>query len=209
MENYLQLACLFYFLTIEVSAFPTDNSKLSTYSDVNLLCKTFAMRQLLQDDTFSNVKDFPLRMRTDTDLSKYGGDLSAELSNQVYSLENSVANEKGFEDVAERIERMREDCMTLYASAKQRADMKTKKDAENLEVIESENFTDGGLKELLGRTGLNESPKRNSDLGLNPTGWRKRRSGRNRDDEEMEEFLQNMRQILKKRERLQFNPTGW
>lgn len=47
-------------------------------------------------------------------------------------------------------------------------------------------------------------------VALNPTGWRKRRSDRERESEEgAREMIRNMRELLEKRQRLQFNPTGW
>ncbi|KAK3605784.1 hypothetical protein CHS0354_033986 [Potamilus streckersoni] len=46
------------------------------------------------------------------------------------------------------------------------------------------------------------------ELALNPTGWRRKRETDYK-RQKLLEFLQNMRQLLEKREDLEFNPTGW
>ena len=52
--------------------------------------------------------------------------------------------------------------------------------------------------------------KDRQSVALNPTGWRKRRSDRKRESEEgARAVIRNMQELLEKRQRLQFNPTGW
>ena len=59
------------------------------------------------------------------------------------------------------------------------------------------------------RAGI-KTPRNHVSSALNPTGWRKRRSGSAQDDAYNRRILQNVRELLQKRQqRVQFNPTGW
>lgn len=209
MERYLQIACCLYFLSFDATAFPVFNSQTSPYTDVNNLCNELAVSRLLDDGSYPALSDFLSSMRSDNERNNLDNQ-SNGFSDNRFDIRNIFMDEKGIQDIAVKIMDLRKACLTIYASANVRPTTHMKKDPENFQILDSENFSDGGLKELLGRSTLNESPKRNSDLSLNPTGWRKRRSSRNDDEtESMRHFLQNMREILEKRERLQFNPTGW
>ena len=64
------------------------------------------------------------------------------------------------------------------------------------------------LEKFLNSENISNTVKRTGSLALNPTGWRKRRSGPG-DDERLQRFMRNMHELLQKRQRLQFNPTGW
>ncbi|KAL3848122.1 hypothetical protein ACJMK2_019000 [Sinanodonta woodiana] len=74
--------------------------------------------------------------------------------------------------------------------------------------------TDGGkpisATDLGGIVKFEDFPLANNkrELALNPTGWRRKRESDYK-RQKLLEFLQNMRQLLGKREDLEFNPTGW
>lgn len=215
MDRFLQLLATIYFLAYCVAALPVYNTHATSLDDVYELCNSAALNKLISQTSYP-PSNFLLGMRSGPGDNSFLESLSRKTEDTFSENDfgnflneknvNKISNDIQLQDVFDTINDLRKTCIFEYISEK-RSTQNMKKDAEKLQILDSNNFADRGFKELFDARTVSDSAKR-GDIGVNPTGWRKRRSdSSNRDD--VAKFLRNMKELLKKRDKLSFNPTGW
>jgi hypothetical protein len=200
-------------LVFYVAAHPVYNSEKDSLQDVYDRCNSAAANKVILESA-ELPSNFLLDIRNENDIKAIVVALTRNDDNNISDMLgkklNLIDEDLRRKHLQDSISDLRRACIYEYISEK-RPTTNMKKDAEKFEALDPDNFSDLGIKELLSTDSnqLRESVKRNRAIGLNPTGWRKRRSDSSRDTEDLDKFLRNMRELLEKREKLSFNPTGW
>ncbi|XP_045199535.2 uncharacterized protein LOC123553886 [Mercenaria mercenaria] len=212
MDRLLTIVTCIYYLAFYVAAIPIYNTEKTSLQDVYNKCNSAAANKVIFDSA-EPPSNFLLDMRNENDVNAIIVALTRNDDNNisdVFGKKLSLLDQDlRLKQLLDTMNDLRRECIFEYISEK-RPTKNMKKDAEKFENLDPDNFSDLGIKELLSTNNgyISESVKRNRAIGLNPTGWRKRRSD-SRDTEDLTKFLRNMRELLEKRERLSFNPTGW
>lgn len=212
MDHYKVLTTVLY-LAFYVAAHPIYNTEKESLQDVYDMCNSAAANKVIFESA-ELPSNMLLDLRNENDVKAI---VVALTRNEDNNISDVLGKKFDFLDedlrrkqLQDTISDLRKACIYEYISEKRPSD-NMKKDAEKFEALDPENFSDLGIKELLSSDDrqISESVKRNKAIGLNPTGWRKRRSDSSRDTDDLNKFLRNMRELLQKREKLSFNPTGW
>lgn len=212
MDKLTVVVTCIYYLAFYVTATPVYHGDITSLDDIYDLCNSEAINRIISDSS-DQLPDFRSSMRNENDANAILYSLSRREGNELagaYGNKISVIGKNNqLRDVLDTVNALRKSCIFEYISQKRSQD-KVKKDAEQYESLSSDNFSD--LRRTDSRSvesgQFSDSVKRNRAIGLNPTGWRKRRSD-SKEPEDLSKFLRNMRELLEKRERLSFNPTGW
>lgn len=216
MDRFLPLLANIYFLAYYVAAIPVYNTQSTSLDDVYEFCNSAALNKFISQTSYP-LSNFLLGMRSGPDENSFLESLSRKTEGTFSENEygtylgekknvNKIDNDIQLQDLFDTINDLRKACIFEYISEK-RSTQNMKKDTEKLQLLDSNNYAGRGFKELLDARTVSDSAKRDA-IGVNPTGWRKRRSNSiNKDD--MAKFLRNMKELLQKREKLSFNPTGW
>ncbi|XP_052785064.1 uncharacterized protein LOC128220627 isoform X2 [Mya arenaria] len=211
MEKLLKWMPYFCFIITITQSLPTRSTTSGDVIEVLEYCDVMALNDVIKlksspDDRdvgiLDNMIDYPLNPYIDNDMVQryidvkrrnvYGDDYS-EKHNDEYDL--------AFKNCLEKVvsESLRETLFNVNAEN----DKTRNEDFDRFDVDGYENGKDDAERTV--------NVKRNRNrisAALNPTGWRKRRSDSTQETED-DRFMRNVQELLEKRQRLQFNPTGW
>ena len=113
------------------------------------------------------------------------------------------------ENLANNLKLLQKQCVQRLRSGD--LNMKTEDDSSYLSPTELAHDRIELLESPLSDIQVSDNIDKRSSLALNPSGWRRRRSSVENEENRMRHFLRNIQQLLEKRQqqRLNFNPTGW
>lgn len=198
----------FYVLISVAKTLPTFQLQSTDLDQAEGICKDVAIATLLTDPS-SNYDNFRLNVDKENDEVGFSDSLQNENvltrtlieKDRLKNIERNVERERMFKEFSTAFE----NCLKSFLS-------KSVSDQERVSGYTPENvdskLVNSDLQSILSEENSGNAVKRTSSLALNPTGWRKRRSFPY-EDERLRRFMRNMHELFEKRQRLEFNPTGW
>lgn len=203
------MTCVYY-LAICVTAIQIYNGEKASIENVYDMCNSVAINRAISGSP-DKLSELLLSLRNANDVNAFLFALSQSDNDfgEMFGKELTVVGkEDKHRELIKSVNDLQKACLIEYISGKRSSDNE-QKDAEQYQAFDFDNLKRKDfISTKSGR--LTESLKRNQVIGLNPTGWRRRRSDqRDPETEDVSKFIRNMRELLEKRERLSFNPTGW
>lgn len=213
METTLLYFCIVHLMTYMASSSPVYQPKSATDIDSTFkFCKEITLETFLTDK-WQFFTDDQFDMRTGTNQPALSGLLMSDsvlMRNllEKESVDNTLDNSVQADDINKAFRVALEKCLHEYMS--QNAETNPISDDVNRysQLNSDGKLVNPDLEAYLNSESFGNTAKRTHSLTLNPTGWRKRRSDPY-GDERLQRFMRNMHELLEKRQRLQFNPTGW
>lgn len=210
MERPLTFMTCVCYLAFCVTAIQIYNGEKASLENVYDMCNSVAIHRAISGSP-DKLSDLLLNLRNANDVNEFLFALSQsdnDFGEMIGKELNIVGKDSQLGEIMNTVNDLHKACLVEYISGKRSSD-NIQKEAQQYQAFDFDNLKRKDfISTKSGR--LTESLKRNQVIGLNPTGWRKRRSDqRDPETEDLTKFIRNMRELLEKREKLSFNPTGW
>lgn len=215
-SNLLFLGQVFLLVSL-VKTIPIFKTQNSDFESTVELCKNIAIGLSLNEQAKQirdfrldmRKSDFPFDMRLGQDKADFADDFESDILTRTLQEREQLGTNNGDTDnVYDDVNLAFEKCLKDYISEESSAQSKQELSEALSQFSNDIKVANSDFKSFLSSQDFESPAKRSRALSLNPTGWRKRRSDPD-DEERLKRFMRNMHELFEKRQRLQFNPTGW